>query len=171
MIVRKPRLEEYKEVTNVINSEKEQWEQVLSEQELQDLHIGQETVDDLIEDAEKRNYLVAELGGKIVGFIEWKPKTHNIAWISMLQVLPSYQRQGVASGLLKKVEEQVKVEGFSAIALETQKKATWAVSFYEKHGFSVLSLTDFHSGLYEGLFNQEPVESTYIFGKELIKER
>lgn len=137
--IRPPKPEEYSEVVTVINSEKDTWSQAFSQTEMDELGIGQETTEDLVVGAQSRDYLVATLNDTIVGFASWRMKTHDIAWISMLQVLTSHQGEGIGTQLMQAIERQAREKGARIIGLETQKKATWAVSFYSKRDYAVLT--------------------------------
>lgn len=134
-----PNQEEYPDVVRVINSERALWQTAFSEEEMAAVGISQETEQDLIAGEANRNYLVALEHDRVVGFTSWYAKTPDIAWISMLHVDAPFYKQGVGSQLLAQIEQEVYRQNISHIALETQKKATWAIRFYEKYGYHTLT--------------------------------
>ena len=54
-------------------------------------------------------------------------------------VLPKYQRRGIGEKLLEHLKNLVKTP---EILVGTWKDATWAIRFYEKHGFKLVSLKE-----------------------------
>ncbi len=171
MEIRPPKIEEYEKVVAVINSEKEIWLRSFSEEEMAELGIGEETVKGLIDGGKDRNYLIAAEDNTIVGFVSWYLKNPNVAWVSMLQVIPEMQGKGIGSKLMTEVEEQAKEQGCTATALETQKKADWAIKFYLAKGYRFLTNEETSNKPFAGVLSR-PIEDDqpyFILGKELIK--
>jgi len=54
-------------------------------------------------------------------------------------VLPKYQRRGIGGKLLEHLKNLVKTP---EILVGTWEAATWAIRFYEKHGFKLISLKE-----------------------------
>jgi len=82
---------------------------------------------------------VAELGGKIVGFIACDSNWENLfeeklGEIHELVVMNEYKGKGIGSFLLKRGEEYLKAKGCSVIELWVGKKNP-ARKFYEKFGY------------------------------------
>ena len=73
--------------------------------------------------------------GKIIGVMGIQ-RVKDVALIRHAYVLTKYQRKGVGSRLLKYLMNLAKS---SEILVGTWKNATWAVRFYEKHGFKLTS--------------------------------
>lgn len=63
----------------------------------------------------------------------------GVASIGRLAVRPDLQKQGIASTLLKFVEQQAKQLGFSELALDTSENAEPLIRFYEKRGYRIVS--------------------------------
>lgn len=169
IIIRKPKEKEYEQVVKVVNSEKSLYGKVFSKKELDEIGIGNFKINDLKDDG-SRNYLVAIIKGKVVGFVSWYIKPNNIIWISMLEVDVNIHNQGIGSKLIKEVEQQARQSKqlkVKAIALEVQKKAKWAVDFYKFNGYKILDGNHLDKGLYKGTLSKKPVKNTYIFGKEI----
>lgn len=164
--IRKPKKEEYAQIVKVVNSEKVLYEKVFSKKELDDIGIGSFNISDL-EDDNSRNYLVAVTKGRVVGFVSWYIKSNNVAWISMLEVDIHIQNQGIGSKLIKEVEQQAKQLKARAIALEVQKKAEWAIDFYEFNRYKILDDNDLSRGIYKETLAKKPVKYTHVLGKLL----
>ena len=82
-----------------------------------------------------------------VRFFGWEEDRHllGVAGIQALKdtalirhayVLPKYQRRGIGTGLLQYL---VGLAGTPEILVGTWADATWAIRFYEKHGFKLVS--------------------------------
>jgi ribosomal protein S18 acetylase RimI-like enzyme len=89
--------------------------------------------------------LVAVSGGKVVGFVHGELrrnplfKTSPLGVIVELYVHPSYRRHGVARELVKRVSEELRKLGASAIAAEVPLMNEIAVEFYSELGFRPLT--------------------------------
>jgi len=73
--------------------------------------------------------------GKIIGVMGIQ-HVKDTTLIRHAYVLTKYQRKGVGSRLLKYLMNLAK---FPEILVGTWKDATWAIRFYEKHGFKLTS--------------------------------
>ncbi len=78
--------------------------------------------------------LVAEAGGKLVGWGAREDQDHRI---SDLWVAPEFQGQGIGTALLGALEAEVAALGMDA-ELETLASNSKAIHFYERHGFVVI---------------------------------
>jgi len=83
-------------------------------------------------------FLVAEKHHKIIGFIVGIRFTDEIVRIVMLSILPSYQRQYFATELLNRLIITLKEENIKQISLEVKTNNEKAISFYKKHGFTII---------------------------------
>lgn len=88
----------------------------------------------LLQEWSAREYLVAVDDGKIVGVVCWEVMG-PVAYLGRLFVHPCCQRQGIGIALLETVESKARKAGCKLISLIVNPKATWAVRFYEKHGY------------------------------------
>ena len=78
-------------------------------------------------------FLTAKDGPKIIAMCNTDIFKDSRVNIQRLHVLPSYQRQGIGSKLLKKVFSSFpKIKRFD---LEVEKQNKKAISFYKKEGF------------------------------------
>jgi len=169
IFVREPRDDEYNQMVDVINSERELYLTVYSAEYLDKLGIGHETIETTKQELgkETRIYLVAVENEHIVGFVSWYIKPNNVAWVSMLSVGKDFYKRGVGGALVEKVENQAQKAGVFSIALEVQKEAHWALAFYKKHGYIQLSWEDLNRAPFQETLPKPPVPTTYILGKKL----
>ncbi len=80
-------------------------------------------------------FLVAEVDGKVVGYvigvIRWEMKGHILA----IGVDPLYQKQNVGSALMKQIIGRLHERGVKIVRLEVRKSNVKAQRFYLKLGF------------------------------------
>jgi len=82
-------------------------------------------------------FMIAEENGQIIGLVAAVESEKRVARVLMLAVLPDYRGRSYGSTLLKKLEDRCRAGAFRAIGLEVRKSNMSALSFYERHGFSV----------------------------------
>ena len=76
---------------------------------------------------------------EMIGFIEISLESWNRRLrISNIWVDDSRRHQGLGSRLMNKAMERAKVLGARALVLETQSCNDKAISFYKKHGFTMI---------------------------------
>jgi len=75
-----------------------------------------------------------EVEGELVGIMGMEP-IKNIALIRHVYVLPEWQRQGIAGRLLDHIKH---LFTGSRLLVGTWADASWAIFFYQKHGFCLL---------------------------------
>lgn len=75
-------------------------------------------------------------GEKIIGMIDYWI-TFDIGQINQIAVLPSYQKQGIGSLLLKKALEDMFEKRVINVTLEVRYHNQKAISFYQSHGFTI----------------------------------
>ena len=83
-------------------------------------------------------FLVAEKHPKTIGFITGIQLTNEIARIVMLSILPQYQRQHIATELLNELLPILREKNIKQISLEVKTDNKKAISFYKKHGFTII---------------------------------
>ena len=81
--------------------------------------------------------LVAENDGRVCGFIVGHKGP--IGHIITIDVIAEARRTGVGSLLIAAAEERLRDSGSRAIGLETAVDNLSALTFYKKHGYSVVS--------------------------------
>jgi len=78
------------------------------------------------------NWLVAEVGGQVVGIGSLLAMSPTLVEVRSLAVLPSYRRYGVGAMLVRGLVEQASERGIPTVFALTR-----AVSFFERLGFVV----------------------------------
>src|SRR5712664_453009 len=90
--------------------------------------------------------MVAEDGGKIVGFIlseENPPLAHTIT----LDVAESHRRHGVGTALVGESEANLRFRGVRTVLLETATTNEAGIAFWERHGYRKEAvLKNYYSG-------------------------
>ena len=82
-------------------------------------------------------FWVAEQDGRLAGVMGIQDKG-DVALVRHAYVAPGTQRSGVGTQLLRHVEGLVD----KPILIGTWAAATWAIQFYERNGFNVVSMDD-----------------------------
>jgi putative acetyltransferase len=77
--------------------------------------------------------LVAEAGGRVVGFASWRPAD---GYLDHLYVHADHQGEGVASALLARVEDAARAAGSTRLHSEASVTAR---PFFERRGFAVVA--------------------------------
>jgi ribosomal protein S18 acetylase RimI-like enzyme len=75
-------------------------------------------------------FLVAEGGGKLVGFVDW-----DADFVNALHVRSSYARRGIGGQLMDYVEAAMTKAGIKIARLETDTFNTRSRAFYEARGY------------------------------------
>jgi ribosomal protein S18 acetylase RimI-like enzyme len=83
---------------------------------------------------------VAELDGRLAGYIRLKPVTPlrentHVLGIVGLAVAPGDRRRGVASALLAAAEQHARARGSRKLSLRVLGTNETAMRLYERHGF------------------------------------
>lgn len=110
------------------------------------VHRGVQAV---MDDEAKGQYVIALLGGKVVGCLmitrEWSDwNSCWYWWIQSVYVLPEYRGRGIYKAMYGNVLEQAKSAGVSQIRLYVDKNNTTAQAVYQK-----LGMEECHYCLYE----------------------
>ncbi len=81
-------------------------------------------------------YFVAELDGKIAGFVDVKLGARQ-ARIGGIAVNPMHEKQGIGSALLERAVAFARENGKSSLSLLVKESNVKAVEFYTHHGFAL----------------------------------
>jgi len=87
------------------------------------------------------SFLVAELDGKVVGFIiggasRWEYGVpENIGWIDTIGVDPDYKRKGIAKNLFTEMTNNLKKAGVDTIITFVKRRDPILLSFFNSLGF------------------------------------
>ncbi len=77
-------------------------------------------------------------GSEIVGFIVVEQDSRGRGHVITLDVRPTTRRAGVGTQLMQAAELRLRAAGCHAVFLETAVNNLTALSFYKRHGYSVL---------------------------------
>ena len=92
------------------------------------------------DDSPPEAHLVAELDGRLAGYIRVKPVTPlrenaHVLGIVGLAVAPANRRRGVASALLAAAEQHARARGARKLSLRVLSSNETAMRLYERRGF------------------------------------
>lgn len=93
--------------------------------------------------SKKHKIWVALEGKEPVGLAVMDAVTSDLAMLSKLYILPSFQGKSVAAELYKTVLNYVKISEFKKLNLSVYSGNSKAKSFYEKQGFMLVKKCDF----------------------------
>jgi len=82
-----------------------------------------------------KTFLVAELDGKIVGYIIAGVRWLSVGHILAIAVDPAHRGKGVGSALMREVFRRLRQNGATQVRLEVRKSNIRAICFYRKLGF------------------------------------
>ena len=85
--------------------------------------------------ASMRVLVATSAADEVVGTISWNRTDGVTGHIRGMAVLPTWHGRGVAAGLLRRAEFELKDEGCRRITLGTTAVLTRAIEFYERRGF------------------------------------
>ena len=92
------------------------------------------------DDSPPEAHLVAEVDGRMAGYIRLRPVTSlpesaHVLGIAGLAVAPGDRRRGVASALIAAAEQQARARGARKLSLRVLGTNETAMRLYERHGF------------------------------------
>jgi len=84
----------------------------------------------------RRKVLVAELGGRVVGFAV-AYRFRRLAYVDSIAVDPEFRGLGVGSALLGELEARLRREGAEVVALSVKDSNKRALDFYLRNGYAL----------------------------------
>ena len=117
------------------------------------VHALNDTEEKVLQDIKEKNVFVATLAGDIVGTIRYH-NVANTAFISRFGVCLKAQSCGVGGALIKKVIQEARDAGYSAVTLHTSAKMSSLIRFYYGQGFYIRT-TDTGRGYVRALLVRE----------------
>jgi len=142
----------------IINKAAEAYEGVIPADRYRQPYMSME---ELKGEMERVTFYGWEAEEELVGIMGMEP-IKNIALIRHVYVLPEWQRQGIASRLLDHIK---RLFTGSRLLVGTWADVSWAISFYQKHGFRLLPDKD---QLLETYWNipRRQIETSVVLGYE-----
>jgi GNAT superfamily N-acetyltransferase len=119
-------------------------------------------LDELQREAARMTFYAWEDDGRLAGIIGFEP-IRDVTLVRHCYVLPDCQRQGIASALVRHVMALTTTE---RLLVGTWAAATWAIRFYEKHGFRLLPDGDALLRMYWAIPARQR-ETSVVLGREL----
>jgi len=119
-------------------------------------------MDELKQEMGRMTFFGWEVNGELVGVTGFQP-VRDVTLIRHAYVLPRWQRQGIGSKLLGHLKGLVTT---SRLLVGTWADASWAIDFYEKHGFSLLPNKDELLKTYWDI-PQRQIETSVVLGIEV----
>jgi GNAT superfamily N-acetyltransferase len=92
-------------------------------------------IHELRKEMREMSFFGYEEEGKLLGVIGYQP-TKDVTLVRHLYVLPEHQRRGIGRKLLDYIKS---IAAGQRLLVGTWEAATWAIEFYEKHGFRLQS--------------------------------
>ena len=93
-----------------------------------------ELMDELQREAARMTFYAWEEDGRLTGVVGYEP-IRDVTLVRHCYVRPDRQRRGIASALMRHVMALTTTD---RLLVGTWAAATWAIRFYEKHGFRLL---------------------------------
>jgi len=104
------------------------------------------TREQMARDFRRWRFFVYKVKEGIIGTAALEQSDSETGNVYRLYVLPKFQRRGVATALMRKVECKAKELGLKRLRLRVMVKAHWAISFYQKIGYSKAGEIDYQWG-------------------------
>jgi GNAT superfamily N-acetyltransferase len=101
-------------------------------------------------------------GRRLIGVIGFQP-VKDVTLIRHAYVLPDYQRKSIGTKLLNHVKQKTKTKH---LLVGTWADATWAIRFYQKHGFQLMPEKDELLRKYWDI-PQRQIETSVVLGVEM----
>jgi len=122
-------------------------------------------MDELEREMKRITFLGWEVDGELVGVMGLEP-IEGVTLIRHAYVLPRWQKQKIGTKLLKHSE---RLAATHRLLVGTWADASWAINFYQKHGFALLPNKDELLRTYWDI-PQRQIETSVVLGVE-YKER
>jgi ribosomal protein S18 acetylase RimI-like enzyme len=104
-----------------------------------------ETVEDVVADMEKGGAVLASEDGRFVGSARFRPEDTHL-YVGRLAVLPSHRRRGVATAIMRFIEDHARTIGRDAIRLGVRDSLPSNVGLYKALGYEVASIGEHPRG-------------------------
>lgn len=95
-------------------------------------------LEELHREMDQMTFFGYEEGGKLLGVAGFQP-VRDVTLVRHAYVLPKHQRKGIGGKLLNQIKN---ITTTQQLLVGTWAAASWAIRFYEKYGFTLLSNKD-----------------------------
>ena len=143
----------------IINKAAEAYEGVIPADRYQQPYM---TIDELIGEMERVIFYGWEVNGELVGVMGFEP-LKDVTLVRHAYVLSQWQRKGIGSKLLNHLKGLVPT---SRLLMGTWGDAHWAIDFYKRHDFRLLSNKDELLKTYWDI-PQRQIETSVVLGIEV----
>ncbi|MFW9910580.1 MAG: GNAT family N-acetyltransferase [Candidatus Thorarchaeota archaeon] len=130
-------VEDSEEILSLINALSREWmSRIIPKEHFREPFLTHEQVEKM---GTYMEFHVLRAEEKIIAVGSFGTLDEHTAWIPLMYVASKFHRQGIGSALVKHLEGIARKQHFSKVRLETDSGAHWALSFYEKHGYSIVA--------------------------------
>jgi len=132
MIVRQSTTDDFAEILSIVNEAARAYQGIIPADRWHEPYMPKDELTKEIEDGVV--FWVAEDEGRITGVMGIQDKG-DVALVRHAYVVPTTQRSGIGTTLLRHIEGLVR----KPILIGTWATASWAIEFYRRNGFSLVS--------------------------------
>ena len=118
-------------IFKIINESAKAYKDVIPEDRYHEPYMS---LQELRREMSEMTFFGYEEEGKVLGVAGYQP-VKDVTLVRHIYVLPEHQRRGIGSKLLSYL---MGMTTSRQILVGTWEAATWAIRFYEKHGFKLL---------------------------------
>jgi len=163
--IHQPKIKDFEKIVSLMNEADKKFLEVLTPENAKEIGVSDFNISDLTDN----NHLLLAIyeDNEPVGIALYHFKTPKVIWINSLYIHPKKQRQGFGKKLMLAIEKEAKIKGVTAIVLETEKNANWAVNFYNKLDYIILTKEDFQKEPFLNILSKDPVQNRFIFAKKI----
>lgn len=140
--IREMQIEDIKQVQQVAKTSWHYTYEGIIPYDIQISFLNSAYSDEMMQKRLKNSFIwVSEVGGKIVGFINFSPvKENGKAELAAVYILPEHHGKGIGTSLLKKGMKTL--EGIKEIGINVEKDNHIGTTFYKAKGFNIVSEFD-----------------------------
>ncbi len=125
-------LEDAEEVLSVINtSNRQAYREIMPKKYYRDPVLS---LEELAQQLGEMDFFVFREGRRILGVAALRVEAKDLGMIRWVYVLPTEQRKGIGTALIRHIEEEAKSRGITELRLRANERAIRALRFYEKLG-------------------------------------
>jgi ribosomal protein S18 acetylase RimI-like enzyme len=117
------------------------------------------------------NVSIIRLDGQPIGFVGLASLTPEITYLAGLYLLPEYQRKGYGTKVINIVVDSLSQKGVKEVILLVHQKAYWAINFYVKNGFRIITSNEDEIRTYaNSTMERYVISSTILMGKRIASD-